>query len=634
MSETLKVPRVVLRKLKSRKKKPKEIVDEPIEGASSVRMSAESDRNSEPENIEDDKQNTSRGDSEVEFTGIHQLDAEAAKRLRLRNTRNTRRTYIESSSSIKDSDPDAGPNKKRSTRKNKKASKLISSSFDEDYSMDFIPDDLRGMGASAAGALGLNYLHSVESERKNSLNINGQVSGRMRSNLKKAMHVINTLVYKAEASGDPVLLKIKNKDNGAQVEKMKLNEVTMKRELDDMRAMMDLMRNEISDLKDRINEAEEDRRKARESMRIMLWKHKKERGEMVCDSPEVLMDELPVKDGAPCLPENPPVNSPPGSYQSKAVEESKPSFFSATIPATSRNKEEVTEKPSSRTKEINNKITNLIRQRVELKRQDMEDSGTGSDRRRAGAKPLSQRTPRIKPKVVENIQLIPPRSIKVSGKKDRAKPEDIGLNGDAHDLKEPAKSEWTEIRKWKDDKVKKNQGRQEGYSSFLKRRNSGNTSVKDTKDRKPKNVVRKAPKTSAVMITGCKEKFSYADALKKARKSISLKKLEIERTKVRRAANGGMLIEVIGPDSARKAIALRNKLSDVLKDEAQVTRPVVREEIRLIGLDASTSVDEVRDVVIGYGGCLKDYIRMGTIRPMMNGLYTVWVQCPLNAALG
>ncbi|KMQ88581.1 hypothetical protein RF55_11908 [Lasius niger] len=105
------------------------------------------------------------------------------------------------------------------------------------------------------------------------------------------------------------------------------------------------------------------------------------------------------------------------------------------------------------------------------------------------------------------------------------------------------------------------------------RNNEGLTKVNTPRNRKPRNAICNPPKTSAVMITGQKEEFSYADALKKARESISLKDLQIERTKVRRAANGGMLIAVIGPDSARKALALKDKLSEVLKGEAQITRP-------------------------------------------------------------
>ncbi|KMQ81776.1 gag-pol polyprotein [Lasius niger] len=93
-----------------------------------------------------------------------------------------------------------------------------------------------------------------------------------------------------------------------------------------------------------------------------------------------------------------------------------------------------------------------------------------------------------------------------------------------------------------------------------------------------------------------------------------------------------MLIEVMGPDGQSKAKALKEKLSEVLRNEADVTRPVVRGEIRLVGLDDSSSVNDVKDTVVKHGGCLEEDIRVGTIRPMANGLHTVWVQCPLSAA--
>lgn len=50
-------------------------------------------------------------------------------------------------------------------------------------------------------------------------------------------------------------------------------------------------------------------------------------------------------------------------------------------------------------------------------------------------------------------------------------------------------------------------------------------------------------------------------------------------------------------------------------------------------MDASTTPVEVKEVIIGCSGCLDEDIRVGVIRPMANGLFTVWVQCPLSAAV-
>lgn len=57
-------------------------------------------------------------------------------------------------------------------------------------------------------------------------------------------------------------------------------------------------------------------------------------------------------------------------------------------------------------------------------------------------------------------------------------------------------------------------------------------------------IIRKAPRGSVVSITGMQDDFSYANALKKARENISLDHLGIERSRIRRAANGGLLIEI------------------------------------------------------------------------------------------
>ncbi|KMQ81762.1 gag-pol polyprotein, partial [Lasius niger] len=135
------------------------------------------------------------------------------------------------------------------------------------------------------------------------------------------------------------------------------------------------------------------------------------------------------------------------------------------------------------------------------------------------------------------------------------------------------------------------------------------------------------------MITGNRENFSYADALKKARSAISLNDLKIDKTKIRKAANGSLLIEVMGPGGAEKASKLRDQIHEVLKDDARVTRPVTKGEVRLIGLHDATSPKEIIDAISRYGNCLNEDIKLGPIHPLRNGLFTVWVQCPLGAAI-
>ncbi|CAL1671626.1 unnamed protein product [Lasius platythorax] len=273
-SGTQRAPRAVLRKLRTRKRKPLEVNDR-VEEISSASMSADSDWVLEREEGVNE-------DSDLEITGTQQLDVGSARKLRPKKKAPVRRSSSNSSSTRKDSDLEIAPKTNTSQvpsnkgkRKSRVRRKSLTSSEDEDEDSNFAPEELRAMGATAAGSLGLECINDVESERKNSPN--GQVSGRMKKKLKRAKKIINTLVYKAEASGNPALLRLKNRELTDEVQSLKLNEVVIKRELEDMRSLVDNLRREISDLRDRVEEAEEDRRNSRESQRIMLWRHKKER---------------------------------------------------------------------------------------------------------------------------------------------------------------------------------------------------------------------------------------------------------------------------------------------------------------------------------------------------------------------
>lgn len=138
--------------------------------------------------------------------------------------------------------------------------------------------------------------------------------------------------------------------------------------------------------------------------------------------------------------------------------------------------------------------------------------------------------------------------------------------------------------------------------------------------------------SSAVTITGRAEGFSYANALKKARERIDLETLGISTSRIRKAVNGGLLIEVTGEDSKAKAEELVSRLRDVLKDSAAITCPVKKRELRVIGFDESVTIGEISEALSRLGGCSLADIKTGSIRTMTNGLGVVWVQLPVVAA--
>lgn len=143
---------------------------------------------------------------------------------------------------------------------------------------------------------------------------------------------------------------------------------------------------------------------------------------------------------------------------------------------------------------------------------------------------------------------------------------------------------------------------------------------------------RKPPRSAAVAIRPIRCEQAYAEVMRKARDHISLAELGISDTRVRRSANGSLLVEITGPNNAVKADLLAERLRDVMKEQAFISRPIIRGELRLVSLDHSISLQEIRDIIRERGGCPDPEIKLGSIRPMRSGLGMIWIQCPLTAA--
>lgn len=74
-------------------------------------------------------------------------------------------------------------------------------------------------------------------------------------------------------------------------------------------------------------------------------------------------------------------------------------------------------------------------------------------------------------------------------------------------------------------------------------------------------------------------------------------------------------------------------MQEVLKDKALITRPNIRGEIKLTGLDESITVDEIQAAVAIEGACRKDEVKTGKIGRTRTGAGVIWVQCPKTAAV-
>jgi len=222
------------------------------------------------------------------------------------------------------------------------------------------------------------------------------------------------------------------------------------------------------------------------------------------------------------------------------------------------------------------------------------------------------------PRIIGNVQLVPPRS---APQRDESRREDLDFNSDGEG--------WTEVhnRKSKRKLVKIDTPDTEPMEVAT-------PAVNETRAIKRSPFVvspgtrRRAPRAAAVSIKAKAEGISYAD-----REGVNLKDLGIINPKMRRAANGGVIIEIAGPEGAIKADTLASRLREIIGENAAVSRPVVKADIRLSGFDDSVIKDEIITIVTEYGNCLASDVRVGQFRPMRNGLNMVWLQCPLSAAI-
>lgn len=108
--------------------------------------------------------------------------------------------------------------------------------------------------------------------------------------------------------------------------------------------------------------------------------------------------------------------------------------------------------------------------------------------------------------------------------------------------------------------------------------------------------------------------------------------LGISNVRMRRAMNGAFVIEIPGPDGKALAVTLRENLEVALRDEAVVNNPVPMGEIRLRGIDPSTTVDDILPVLVELAGCASTEVKISEIAKMRDGMGIAWVHCPLEYA--
>lgn len=148
------------------------------------------------------------------------------------------------------------------------------------------------------------------------------------------------------------------------------------------------------------------------------------------------------------------------------------------------------------------------------------------------------------------------------------------------------------------DKGKREANHPLAESSGITRAHEGKGTVRET----PR---RRRPSNNAVVAIKVEngDSTSYADILKKARQRINIKDIGITNPKIRKMANGGVLLEIPGPDGQARADALTSRLKKEVGDSAKISRPVKFGELQINGIDLSVSPDELVQVLATSGQC-------------------------------
>jgi len=227
------------------------------------------------------------------------------------------------------------------------------------------------------------------------------------------------------------------------------------------------------------------------------------------------------------------------------------------------------------------------------------------------------------PKIVSNVQLVPPRPTAYHALELDTPREDPAVFSDF--------DTWTAVA---DRRNKKKRVRIDADKKMEDYRapQAENSVGRPPPPPSPGGIRRRVPRRAAVAVKVNTDVVSYSDVMKRAKQSIKLSDLGITSFNSRKAANGSVLIEISGPDGHIKADTLATRLRDIIGDSAVISRPIVKADLRLVGFDESVIKDEVITVITDFGGCLASEVRVGPFRPMRNGSHMTWVQCPLSAA--
>ncbi|GAB1869618.1 Reverse transcriptase [Camponotus japonicus] len=492
------------------------------------------------------------------------------------------------------------------------------------------------MDPAALGAKCLDHLAELDQQRARCSNISGRVAGRIKDSRIVAAEIVKAMVEKLTSTGDVFALKNENCALKEELSNIKHREEAQNKEIDSLRKLINNLQREVRSLKEglgpyaattkaspkRIKSPKEDKKKEVPA--------KKADKQATKDLSSPTMYSVPVQETSYAdMDVEPLVGNTPGCSNNEKYMNRDQGWPEGAESIAWKDEEQ------DRRREEEDIVSNYnynaqnnkyLKDRIELKSRYKYNEKVSTDnniytmyrdnydinnktsenyvinKRNKIDPQIEDRTRDKGIRIIENVQIVPP----------------------SHPIQD--NSDWREV-------PSRRRQRTQRFRAPDERMEPGS-------QRQPTRTVREKTKPSkrfikpaVVTITSKPDGLSYAQILAKAREKVCLKDLGIQTTTIRRAINGAIIIEVPGPQGKQLADSLRNNLEAVIGDDAKVHNPIAKGELRLRGIEPSTTQEEILMELEAISGLPRRDFKVSDIVSMKDGMGVTWIICPLQAAV-
>lgn len=475
---------------------------------------------------------------------------------------------------------------------------IIVTKEEAEKELQFCREDWLRMDPAALGERCLAHLAELEQQRSRCSNISGRVAGRMKESKQIATEITKAMIEKLITVGDVFTLRNENFSLKEELSELKRRERAQSEEIQNLRKMMSNLEREVRSLKEGHGPFPPMKKPhllhkdiPRKSTTPPKEKVEVIRRKGILYSPPVLQQASQVEMEVEPLLSNTHGCSTDKSYMNREVQW--PNGSDTT--SWNMQNEEINNKNNISNVKSNYPTIKSNYPSTKLKEMTAEsDASSNKSRKRI--------------RIIEDRQLVPP-----------SYPSSV--------YPSPSGDEWERVEKRRKHVQATMANTTANNETTGSRQRSINTRNKLAKSGK------KLMKPAVVTITSKPGGPTYAQILAKARERISLKDLGIQTTVIRRSLNGAIIIEVPGSQGKQLAGSLKTSLAEVLGEEAKVYNPVAMGELRLRGIDPSTTTEEILVELMSLSGCPREEFKVSSVTNMRDGMGAAWISCPLHVAV-